>query len=637
MMSLKAKLTALLSLIVLLAVLAPSSVYLSNFIQREIADVGSRGEFIAMATYLQAETALSGQHMPPGSNPNDFDQLQKFVHDTLVGSAAVQSQLLSAVGYSKDIYYVAITDTSHRVIVHDDPGMISHQLPAVPPFSQVLNASIRGQLRVIYGPQQAYEVVLPLTIGNRPLGDVRVGVLTLFLRDDINPALRRAIFLSAGAIVIGTLFAGALCFGLLRPLETISRSVDRMARGEYSESIHLDRHDEWGILSSKLNLLGEQMRGEKAAFVALKDNLGQLFSNLTDGLLLFDAKDQVLLATPAVARFLGRSPRNLIHRSAMEVFAPASPLHSFLRDVFRAGKPAPWRILEMPEDWPVRRVAVSAQLVDEQGRRVASLVTLRDAGTRAELEDQIDVTAKLAALGKLMSGVAHEVKNPLNAMVLQLEILKTKLTDQSAAQPQIEVLTAEVRRLDRVVKTFLDFTRQVEIRRAETDVESLVREVLTLAEPQARQNRVRLVLNAQGRYPHLWVDRDLVKQALLNLVLNGCQAMPEGGELTVRPHALGTKVQVEIIDQGVGIPPEKRDRIFSLFYTTKPGGTGVGLAMTLRIVQLHNGTIDFTSEVNHGTAFRVCLPTATFHESAVASELESQASEAPDREEMKPV
>ncbi len=635
-MSLKAKLTALISLIVLLAVLVPSSVYLSNLIRWEIATVGGRGEYVARATYLQARTALSGQRMPRGSDPNDFDQLQKFVDGTLAGSAAVQSQLLSAIGYSKTIYYVAITDTTRRVVVHDDPGAIGHQLPAVPPFSELLSASFDRQLRVIYGPQQAYEIVLPLMIGDRPLGHVRVGVLTLFLRDDIDQALKRALFLSAGAIVIGTLSAGALCFRLLRPLETISRSVDRMARGEYSESIHLDRRDEWGILSSKLNLLGEQMRGEKAAFVALKDNLGQLFSNLTDGLLLFDGADQVVLATPAVARFLGRSPRSLIHRSATEVFAPESPLDSFLRDVFRAGKPAPWRIIEMPEDCPVRRVAVSAQLVEDQGRRVASLVTLRDASTRAQLEDQIDVTAKLAALGKLMSGVAHEVRNPLNAMVLQLEILKTKLAHQSAAQPQIAVLSTEVRRLDRVVKTFLDFTRPVEIRPTETEVESLVREVLTLAEPQARQNRVRLVLKAQGRYPPLWVDRDLVKQALLNLVLNGCQAMPEGGELTVTPHALGTKVQVEIVDQGVGIPPEKRDKIFSLFYTTKPGGTGVGLAMTFRIVQLHNGTIDFTSEVNHGTAFRVCLPAATFHESAAAREPASRA-RVSDRQEMRPV
>ena len=136
----------------------------------------------------------------------------------------------------------------------------------------------------------------------------------------------------------------------------------------------------------------------------------------------------------------------------------------------------------------------------------------------------------------------------------------------------------------------------------------LVREVFALAEPQARGNNVKLIFAGNGATPPVRVDRDLIKQALLNLVLNGCQAMPQGGELTITPHAKPNAVELEIHDSGVGIPPEAQKRIFSLFYTTKPGGTGVGLAMAFRVVQLHNGTIDFTSEVNHGTTFRITLP-----------------------------
>src|SRR5271157_2194699 len=607
-MSLKAKLTALISLIVLLAVLVPSSVYLSNLIRWEIATVGGRGEYVARATYLQARTALSGQRMPRGSDPNDFDQLQKFVDGTLAGSAAVQSQLLSAVGYSKTIYYVAITDTSRRVVVHDDPGAIGHQLPAVPPFSELLSASFDRQLRVIYGPQQAYEIVLPLMIGDRPLGHVRVGVLTLFLRDDIDQALKRALFLSAGAIVIGTLSAGALCFRLLRPLETISRSVDRMARGEYSESIHLDRRDEWGILSSKLNLLGEQMRGEKAAFVQLKENLDQLFSKLSDGLLLFERQDRLVLATPAAARLLGCRAEAIVHRQAPELFSAHTPLHDFLREAFASRQSTPWRTLELGGE-PPARVAVNVQFIRERGGAMGCLVTLRDASTRAQIEDQIDVTTKLAALGRLTSGVAHEVKNPLNAMVLQLEILKSKLTDEGErVGPHLEILSKEIRRLDRVVKTFLDFTRPVEIHPSPTPVEGLVREVFLLAEPQALKNNVRLVFERQGSLPAVNVDRDLMKQALLNLVLNGCQAMPSGGQLKVKPQTDGHYLSLEFSDQGVGIPPEGRQKIFSLFYTTKPGGNGIGLAMAFRVLQLHNGFIDFTSEAHHGTTFRVSIP-----------------------------
>jgi hypothetical protein len=110
-----------------------------------------------------------------------------------------------------------------------------------------------------------------------------------------------------------------------------------------------------------------------------------------------------------------------------------------------------------------------------------------------------------------------------------------------------------------------------------------------------------------GATPPAHIDHDLIKQALLNLVLNGCRAMPKGGELTITHCAKLHAVELEIRDSGVGNPPEAQKRIFSLFYPTKPGGTGVGLATTFRVVQLHNGTVDFTSEVNGGTTFRVTL------------------------------
>jgi hypothetical protein len=197
-------------------------------------------------------------------------------------------------------------------------------------------------------------------------------------------------------------------------------------------------------------------------------------------------------------------------------------------------------------------------------------------------------------------------------MVLQLEVLKARLgEDGEKVQPQMKILAEEIRRLDRVVKTFLDFTRPVEIHPVNAEVEPLVREVFALAEPQARSNKVQLVFAGDGSTPLVRVDRDLIKQALLNLVLNGCQAMPQGGVLTITPRALSNAVELEIRDTGVGIPPEAQKRIFSLFYTTRPGGTGVGLAMAFRVVQLHNGAIDFTSEVNRGTTFRVTLPVGT--------------------------
>ncbi len=608
-LSLKVKLTALISFLVLLVVLATSTLYLSSLTRRALAEVESKGQYVASEIFHQARTALAQSRMPAGKDPTDFAELRRFVQSRLAADPGLASLMESAVGYSPTIYYVTITDSERVVLVHNDPGEIGRRFEPAPPFRELVEAGLLGELRVIYGTPKVYEIVLPLELGGKPLGDVRVGVSTLFLRNQITPELRAALWLSALAILLATLSAGVLSLRVLRPLETISRSVDRLARGEYTEQDRLERADEWGILSSKLNLLGEQIRGEKAAFLQLKENLDQLFSNLADGLMLFDKHDRVVLATPAVARFLRRPVDSLSHRSAAEVFSGASPLDGLLRQAFRSRQSLGWQSVELTGEGETPRVAANVQFVEADGEPVGSLVTLRDASTRAQLEDQVDIATKLAALGRLTSGVAHEVKNPLNAMVLQLEILRSKLAEQGErVKPQIEILSQEIRRLDRVVKTFLDFTRPIEIHPVDTDIENLVLEVFTLAEPQARQNNVRLVFETRSNLPPAWVDRDLMKQALLNLVLNGCQAMPSGGELKVIPRSLPHQLELKITDQGVGIPPEARSKIFSLYYTTKPGGTGVGLAMTFRIIQLHNGSIDFSPEVNRGTTFRVSLP-----------------------------
>jgi signal transduction histidine kinase/HAMP domain-containing protein len=606
-LSLKIKLTALITLLVLVVVVATAALYLSHLTRQVLSEVQERGEYVANEIYHQASTLLSQTRLPPGTDPSDLQKLGRFVQATLAGDAGLNSLLESAVGYSPSIYYAAITDARRQVMVHNDPGDIGRVMAPAPPFDDLLRAGLFRQLRVIYGPSSVYEVVLPLEIGEQPFGDVRVGVSTLFLGNQITPDLRAALTLWLAIILFSTLSAALLSYRLLRPLETISRSVDLLARGEYSEPVRLSRTDEWGALSSKLNLLGEQMRGEKAAFVQLQENLGQLFSKLSDGLLLFDRQDRLLLATPAAARLLACRAGAIVHRQAAEVFSTDSPLHKFLREAFASRQSAPWRTLE-PAGEPPARLAVNVQFIREQGESVGCLVTLRDASTRAQIEDQIDVTTKLAALGRLTSGVAHEVKNPLNAMVIQLEILKSKLADRGeGVAPHLDILSKEIRRLDRVVKTFLDFTRPVELHPLPTDVEGLVREVFLLAEPQAARNNVHLVFEGNGALPTITVDRDLMKQALLNVVLNGCQAMPSGGELKVRSRNEGHSLKLEVCDQGAGIPAEARQKIFSLFYTTKPGGSGIGLAMAFRILQLHNGSVDFSSEAQ-GTTFRLSLP-----------------------------
>jgi signal transduction histidine kinase len=207
--------------------------------------------------------------------------------------------------------------------------------------------------------------------------------------------------------------------------------------------------------------------------------------------------------------------------------------------------------------------------------------------------------------------VAHEVKNPLNAILLHVEVARARLKQGEAdVTPQMEVISREILRLDRVVKTFLDFTRPVELHYEIVTVREVLSDIAELAQPQAEAEKIRMIVAEVPEDLLVRVDRDLFKQAMLNVVVNAMQSMKEGGELRLDCVADHDTVEIRIADTGSGIPPELREKIFRLYFTTKQGGSGIGLAMTFRIVQLHDGTIDFSSEPGKGTTFVIRLPIA---------------------------
>jgi len=207
--------------------------------------------------------------------------------------------------------------------------------------------------------------------------------------------------------------------------------------------------------------------------------------------------------------------------------------------------------------------------------------------------------------------VAHEVKNPINAIVVHLEVLREKLLQiDPETKRHMDVIGSEIHRLDRVVKTLVDFTRPVELRLVDIDLRQVVDDVVALAAPEASRQGVNIEAQLDSEPVNVRVDADLVKQALLNVILNGVQAMPNGGPLKVTAERIGQAARIQVADAGEGIPPDVRDKIYNLYFTTKKSGSGIGLAMTYRVMQLHNGALDFESEPGRGTTFRMLLPVA---------------------------
>ena len=215
---------------------------------------------------------------------------------------------------------------------------------------------------------------------------------------------------------------------------------------------------------------------------------------------------------------------------------------------------------------------------------------------------------QLVALSRLNAGIAHEIKNPLNAMSIHLELLRNEIGATRPAAQYLAVITEQLRRLDDVVQTFLKFSRPERLTLRPTSLVTILQNIRPIVEAEAEPAGVTVDIQTASSLPDVRADEPSLQNAILNLALNACQAMPGGGALriTAAPRP-GGQVAVTVTDTGVGIPADQLDKIFNLYFTTKPGGTGVGLAMVYRTVQMHDGTITVESAPGRGTTFTMTL------------------------------
>ncbi len=230
-----------------------------------------------------------------------------------------------------------------------------------------------------------------------------------------------------------------------------------------------------------------------------------------------------------------------------------------------------------------------------------------------QLEKRARNAERLAHVGQLAGGLAHEIKNPLSTVNINLQLLEEDWANDGTPEgrrlrSKIEVLRREVHRLEEILSDFLRFAKEPELQLTTCDVNELVGEVLDFVGPEAQAQGIQIRRGFSPNLPPCALDVDLMKQALLNLIINAQQAMPGGGELMVRTSSGPDGVQISVTDTGVGIPAEEQERIFQVYYSTKKNGTGLGLPTARRIIEDHRGELRVESEVGKGTHFQILLP-----------------------------
>jgi PAS domain S-box-containing protein len=613
---LRTKLTLVMTGLVLLVAAVLSGVFAAQLLDQMLQATKDRASDLATDVFLQAQRSLTDagqQGMRPAS-----DTPQE-IHDYVRHAFEIDEGLHTLLKAAKEnplIYEVSITDQDGMVMISTDENLPGKFLPRRLPLSQLLGRNFPQKVKALAGSLSVFELDYPFSKGKKPFGEVRVVLNVGLLLSEISPTLWTSGTIALLAVVVSTMLAAIVSRATLAPLQDIAAQLDRISAGQYDvPSPELKgiggSGDELGAVSRKITQVGQQLRGVHEIFSTMRENMNSVMAGLEDGLLLFTRDSRAVMISPAAEKFLGQPAGQFLGRRVTEIFPTGHPLHEALHiesdELSEVAAETELQTSEGP-----RRVSVTVQAIQEDGERMGALVTLRDLDSLESINTQLQVSERLAALGRITAGVAHEVKNPLNSMRLWLENLKESLPAEAdgASLQAVQVLDKEIDRLDAVVKRFLDFTRPMDIRLEATQLAELLREVLEVAQPQLLKSGIQLAQLLPIDVPEVYVDRALLKQAVLNLVLNAAEAMPSGGQLRLVLSRRGETAEITVGDTGKGIPLENRQKIFQLFFTTRPGGSGIGLASTFRIVQLLNGSIDFTSEVGRGTTFRIELPLA---------------------------
>jgi signal transduction histidine kinase len=532
--------------------------------------------------------------------------------------------------YSDNVTFAAIVDTHGVVVAHADRTQEGRSLPASADLRGLMSRSAFYQLSAIYrGQGRNLEFSQPLLLSDIEFGSIRIGVSTLLVRSDLDKSLRPAALTALIALAVSIVGAMILAQLLLRPIHVIRSGLTRLGRGEFGVRLDLNQQDEFGELGTFFNAVSAQLSADRSQMAGQVANLESAVQHLEDAVAIVSPTGQVLFANPAMH---GLIPGATSGASLDDLVGADHPLRRQADQTLASRQSrGPISIaLAAPGAESGERLLLTHPVNDANGDLVGIMLIVRNLQYLSQVQSTVRYSQKLAALGRLSAGVAHEVKNPLNSMMIHLELLRQKVARKPAAvlaaaggsaasatapseSPEalqhVDVIAREIRRLDEVVQGFLKFARPEDLKLQPVVLRALLDEVAPIVRPEADRTGVALAIDCDSA---LAVNGDpaMLRQAFLNLALNACQAMPAGGTLHIHCKPAGQRVSIVVADTGTGILPEHLSRIFDLYFTTKAKGSGIGLSMVYRIIQMHDGEIDIESTPGKGSTFKILLPRA---------------------------
>jgi len=534
--------------------------------------------------------------------------------DAVRDDPILQASLDAATQFAPTVLYAGFADSLGRAILHTDPSRVGEAVSPHPPLPELAGpvATWKFLWKLMRGSGVIHAERTPLRIGDTRFGEVYVALSPTFLRQRADRVLERGLYIGLIYILVATAAAIFLTRIVLGPLGAVRQGIEALRAGDFSYRIPQQNIQEFGRMAQALNELGAEFHERELTRVDT-EHLRRAVELLGDGLLIVGPEREITLLNGLAAQFLQLDPTTAYGHRLDEVLAEHHPLNTLVDRLLSGRSEYISARAELPGGTEDQGVMALGHRIHGEAGALGALIELKDLSVLRDLQAVMDHSTVLSRLGEMAAGVAHEIRNPLNAITLHLEPLRQAhaLTPE-AAQEAVETVRLQIARLDRVVSGFLKVARLRKLTLVALEPQRITAEVTELLAPEATMAGLELVRACDEPVPRVSGDPEVLRQALMNVVKNAIQAVPSRElKIQVGCRTEEDRVLISVADSGPGMSKEVRDKAFDLYVTTKEHGTGVGLAFVLQAVEMHGGRVEIESEPGRGTKVTLVLRAET--------------------------
>ncbi len=555
------------------------------------------------------------------------------------GLAVAKNLAIISVDHLITYNYVALEKLANQavnnpdiiyVIIHDKEGKVAGYSRRPDLQNRILtdkvslNAiEVKQPLITVHAPESgatpvmdvAVPVYLPGSLDR--WGTIRVCLSLELMYQQIRQTLWSILILGSVALAIGILISNWVAQRVTRPLETLVKATIGAARGDLKQKISIHTRDEVEILASNFSFMikevlaqKQQLENQLKKIKRLQLYAEKILDTMNDGLLAVDMEGVITAVNPAACTILGIPPdHTVIGRPVLEFFDNDMQFSAYIQQSLENPSGRNQREIHLQRGENARILLTGSSVLESDEKNIRQLIfNLNDITALKKLEAEIRQTQRLADLGTMAAGMAHEIRNPLSAIKTYVALLPEKIKKPGFLEKFQRTVPREINRLNTLIEELLELSKPPKYNFNPTDIRELLRQSIELLETDFKVKGIACQWDIPNELPQLMADADQLEKVFINLMQNGAQAMPDGGVITIHVFCKNTRVVIDFRDTGHGFSPELAENIFNPFFTTKAKGTGLGLAITHKVVSEHGGQIEVKSKKGEGACFSVSLP-----------------------------